>query len=563
MKRILGAPLWCHAAGLLLVLLALLPFARTDTVFFADEGSALAQARQLADGDGWTRPLSFPEADPGNKSFPLLNGTVVGDRLSPLGYHPTYSLALEPWYTVTGRTGGALLSITGLVVAAYLAGRLTRRLRPGLEVAAFWAVGAASPLFFDGYLTVAHTLAAAAAAAAALAIVRFLNREQRPVMLTVAGASLIAAGLLRNEAVLFTGAIGIVLLVEGLRWRDRPVLGLGVVLGVAGVATRAGEAAIRSQVLGTSVSQFSVASEGNWISHHADGAFTTLLLTSYGNFDLGDICLMLGVTCAFAAAVIARRRPDDRSGLLLFGGLAVALLAARLALTPTPVPGILWACPLLGVATVLISKAVIAGRPIRILLGATAVFALALLATQYSGGGGREWGWRYFSLALPIIIPIALIAIVDGAARLSSSDRRVAGRLLVGLCVLVSISAFLALRDTRSDNRAIVDGIRAAYEATPAADGGKPVVVTTQWGTIDRFNWDRVDQTRWLVIAPTDRSQVAVYLDRIAMLGVGEVTFVTTDIDEDLPFVTAHGDVVADVSLPNDHRVLTVRLRRP
>jgi hypothetical protein len=191
------------------------------------------------------------------------------------------------------------------------------------------------------------------------------------------------------------------------------------------------------------------------------------------------------------------------------------------------------------------------------------LFAVAVLVTQYSGGGGREWGWRYFSVALPVVIPLALLVIVEGGQRLVARDRVVLGRLLVAVCLAVSVLAVLALRQTRTDNREIVDGIRASYTATPAADGGKPVVVTTQWGTIDRFSWDHVDETRWLVVSPDNRSHVGLFLDRIARLGVGQITFVTTNIDADLPYVTAHGEVVGERSLADGHRVLTVRLRPP
>jgi hypothetical protein len=236
---------------------------------------------------------------------------------------------------------------------------------------------------------------------------------------------------------------------------------------------------------------------------------------------------------------------------------------ARLAVSAGPVPGIVWACPLIGVAVVLADRRVLGRRFVAPLTAAVGLFALAVLITQYSGGGGREWGWRYFSVALPVVIPLALLVIVEAGTRLGARDRVVVGRLLAVVCVAVSLLAVLAQRETRAENRQIVDGIRATYAATPAADGGKPVVVTTQWGTIDRFNWDQVDETRWLVVSPDNRSQVGVFFDRIARLGVGQLTFVTSNIEADLPYVTAHGDVLSERLLPDSHRALTVRLRAP
>jgi hypothetical protein len=563
MKRLLAASLWAHAALLFLVLVALLPFARPGTVFFADEGSALAQAKQLADGNGWSRSRSFSEADPDNKSFPLFN-SVGGDRVVPLGQHPTYALAVEPSFAAGGKAGAALLSIVGLTAAALLGALVGRRLRPGVEVAALWAIGASSPLFLDGYLVVAHTLAAAFAAGVALAVLRYLDRERRTVMAAIAVVCAGVTGLLRNEGILFAAAVGITLLVVGVRRRDRAVVVLGVLVGAAAEGSRLADAVLRSHVVHLgNAAQFGVAAQGSWLGSHVQSTFVTLLLPSYGKFDLGDVLLVIAVACALVAAVIARRRPDDRSGLMLFGGLAVALLAARLVVTPAPVPGLFLACPLLGVALVLSTKRVLTRPNLAVVGTAALVFAGAVLLTQYSGAGGREWGWRYFSLALPIVVPIALILVVDGAARISERDRRIAGRLLVALCALIGVLAFLALREVRRDDRQIVDGIRATYLATPAEDGGKPVVVTTQAGTVDRFSWEHIDETRWLAVDTDNLALLGGFLDRMRELGVGEITFVTANADRDRPIVAAHGDLITQRTLPDEHVVMTIRLHHP
>jgi lipoprotein signal peptidase len=529
-------------------------------VFFADEGSALAQAEQLADGDGWSRPLSFPRADPERTSFPLFN-SVAGDRVVPLGQHPAYALAVEPWYALAGTTGAALLSIVALTVAAVLGACIGRRLRPGIEVPALWAIGVSSPLFLDGYLVVGHTIAAALAAAVALAVLRFSDGEQRAAMGAVAVGFAVGTGLVRNEGILYAVAVGVTLVAVGLRRRDRPVVALGALVAAGAEGSRFADALLRSHVVHLGSAQFGVAAEGSWIGSHAQSTFVTLFLPSYGKFDIGDVLLIIGVVCAIVAAVIARRRPEDRNGLFLFAGLAVGLVVVRLFFTPAPVPGILLAFPLLGIAAALANRRVL-GRPnVGALATAMALYAGAVLLTQYAGAGGREWGWRYFSLALPVVVPLALIAIVDGAARISERDRRMAGRLLIALCAAIGVLAFLSLREVRHDDRQIVDGIRAAYQAAPAADGGKPVVVTTQAGTIDRFSWEHIDETRWLALDLKDRSQLAAYLNRIAKLGVGQVTFVTTHLDEDEPFIAGQGEIVDKRVFPDDHWVLTVRFR--
>jgi hypothetical protein len=165
------------------------------------------------------------------------------------------------------------------------------------------------------------------------------------------------------------------------------------------VAARVVESLVRARVVGeTGPHQFSVSTEGgSWLGQRVSGAFITLLLPSYGQFGAGDIALVLGVTCVIAAAVIARRRPDDRSGLLLFGGLAVGLLTVRLFLLAGPVPGIVWTAPLLGAGAVLFTRRLLEHRGVALLAGVIVLFAGAVLLTQYGSGGVNEWGWRYFA----------------------------------------------------------------------------------------------------------------------------------------------------------------------
>src|SRR4051812_20774278 len=97
LKRVWAAPLWVHAVGLGIVLVALVPLAKPDAVFFPDEGSGLAQAQQLADGDGWSRDPSFPAADPEFATYPIMNSPTA-NRIVPLGQHPAYALVVVPWY---------------------------------------------------------------------------------------------------------------------------------------------------------------------------------------------------------------------------------------------------------------------------------------------------------------------------------------------------------------------------------------------------------------------------------------------------------------------------------
>src|SRR5690349_20478429 len=138
LRRIAQAPLAAHAAALAIVLVALLPIIGTTGQFSADEGAAIAQARQLSRGDGWTVPDSFSQADPDGSAFPYELSSHGGDRYAPFSKHPVYPALLAPADRVLGNTGMLLWSIGGTVAAAVLTALLARRLDPALAVPAFW-----------------------------------------------------------------------------------------------------------------------------------------------------------------------------------------------------------------------------------------------------------------------------------------------------------------------------------------------------------------------------------------------------------------------------------------
>ena len=93
-----------------------------------------------------------------------------------LAKHPLYPVLLAAADRLGGVTGMVLLSLAGTVAAAGLAAVLARRLDPALVRPDLWMVGLASPLLFDGFLVIAHTLGAALAAAAVLLALRAVER---------------------------------------------------------------------------------------------------------------------------------------------------------------------------------------------------------------------------------------------------------------------------------------------------------------------------------------------------------------------------------------------------
>jgi hypothetical protein len=170
--RRVGVPLRAHVAALAVVLLALVPVIGTSASFSTDEGAAIVQAKSLARGDGWIVEHPLAEVDHADGRHYPLELAEWGERgFVPYGKHPLYPLLLAGADRVGGVTAMVLLSVAGTVVAAALAGALARRMDASLAPLAVWVVGIGSPLLFDGFLVMGHTLAAALAAGAVLAAV--------------------------------------------------------------------------------------------------------------------------------------------------------------------------------------------------------------------------------------------------------------------------------------------------------------------------------------------------------------------------------------------------------
>ena len=122
LSRFSRMPLGAHAAALLIVLLALMPYVRTDAVYYSDEGQAVIQAQHLANGDGSIVPDPVAAADPAATDYPLTNADVGAKGIAPLAKHPTYPLVLA----VLDRIGGTSAMI-GTSVSERWAPRCWRR----------------------------------------------------------------------------------------------------------------------------------------------------------------------------------------------------------------------------------------------------------------------------------------------------------------------------------------------------------------------------------------------------------------------------------------------------
>ncbi|MEL7206799.1 MAG: hypothetical protein AAGK32_00955, partial [Actinomycetota bacterium] len=350
-----GRPLWQHAVALFVLLLALLPVLGGVGLFSGDEGAALAQADLLLDEGRWGFDPPRPDLDPDNVVGPFDRADHITG--APFAKHPAYPVLLVPFVAVAGTAGAKILSLAGTVLAALAAALIAGRLRPGLERTTLWIAGLVSPLLFNGWVVIAHTLAAAACGFAALLVLDGLGGPSRRSRVIGVSVLVLAGILMRNEAVLFGIALGLGAIGVGVRERSRPVVGLGLA-GLVG--TGAG------YVLDTYLTDLVASPDpfvvgqtlqsSNYVLDRVFPTMQTLVMPVRGAIDGYDIVAMLSLGFAVAAAVVVRRRPEDQSGIILMAALAAGAALLRLTGPATAIPGLLPAFPLLVVGVIQLSR---------------------------------------------------------------------------------------------------------------------------------------------------------------------------------------------------------------
>ena len=72
---------------------------------------------------------------------------------------------------------------------------------------------------------------------------------------------------------------------------------------------------------------------------------------------------------------------------------------------------------LLPAGLVLVRRGTFASPAARLATSTAALFALAVLATQYPVGGSMEWGGRFFHVGLPLVVPVLLLAVAAARRR--------------------------------------------------------------------------------------------------------------------------------------------------
>ncbi len=540
--RVWARPLWNHVAALAVVLVALVPVLGTGASFSADEGAAIVQARHLSRGGGWIVDHPIPEADPSGTAYPLELSAQGSEGTAPFAKHPLYALMLAGADRLGGSTGMVLLSVAGTLIAAALGAALGSRLRPGLARSSLWAVGLASPLLFDGYLVIAHTLGAAFAAGAVVCALRGIEGRGRSAV-AVTGVAVCVAGatLLRNEALFWAIALGVVTGVVALRRRSLIVAAIAVASVTAAGVSHLGEQVWETSIVGgpggtgaAAAINSPVQVGAGFVSERLDSFALTWLRPTYGGVPRLTVLLVLMVAAIAVAAVAVRRRPGDHGVVVVLGATAAVSAVTAVALYPTNVvPGLLVACPVLVAGLATLGRSTVASVAARVSLGTFALFALAVAATQYSTGGSGEWGGRYFAIGLPVLVPVLLLALAQAGDRAGRSTRQAAVAALVACSMAMTVMGMASLRGAHRFTGRLM---ASAEEMGQATGSTRPVMVTTR-GLVPRMAWATFDRQRWLLTTPQDLQSL---LGRVGATGVERVVVMSDDLGNDLQRI---GDV--------------------
>ena len=437
-RRCWHRPLHWHAAALFVVLLGALALTLPLASFTTDEGSAVLQARQLEDGWKWRIGSPPPSLDPAGDSGLILNADVGSKGRAFYSKHALYPILVAGADLAGGRFGMFLISIIGTVGAGYAAALLARRLRPELDRPTLWITGLASPLFFYSFVIVGHTLLAALTGFAAVAAINGKGASIRRLVAIAFCCAL--AGALRSEGLFVGPALGIALASAGGLSKSAVLPRLPRAL-----------AAVGGTIVGATLDRLSAhAITGNSFPHVVtnDLGFLPSRWSGLAHSGLSgsmdkipsDAGLAVATVLLVLAAVLAGTPTRARPAGLLVAAAGLLYLLRGLIDPRQLIPGLVPAFPLGVFALIALRRRWRQSETTVVLTVASTIGLTAVVLTQYSGGGGLEWGGRYFAFTLPLLCPLVALSLAEVSPRLGTLRRAATGGLVVSVVVLGAVS---------------------------------------------------------------------------------------------------------------------------
>jgi len=555
--------------ALAIVLVALLPLIGTGSSFSGDEGAAIIEARHLARGEGWIVDHPLPGVGSSERTYPLVFSSRGANGSAPFAKHPLYALLLAAADRAGGTAAMVLLSMAGTLIAAALAATLAGHLRPTLVVPSLWVTGLATPLFFDGYLVIAHTLGAACAPGALVLSLRLLEKRGRPGVAIVGVATCLVVGtLLRAETVFWGIALGVIVGAVAISRRSAPVLLAAVTSVLSPVIARVGERAWVTQIIGHPIAAVGGGSKAG--VGFVTGRLQALELTWLAPGDLSalapgywwspraGLALLVMVSAVIIGAVTVLRMPGHRPVIVMLSVTAAAAAVAAFMIAPVNVvPGLLVASPVVGAGIFSLRRSGLVTLGSRLAIGTFTLFASAVVVTQYASGGSVEWGGRYFALGLPVLIPVLLLGLADAGGRLDGTTKHITFGALAICSLMTAAMGLTTLRAMhRLTGRLTTSADSVGRAITPV---GKPVMLATE-ASAPRLAWVSFERQRWLLVAP---DHLNATLGGLREAGISVVVLVTKSPTRDEAAIGLRADVqpVAGPAVGNGWQVVVLHLR--
>ncbi|MBS1838169.1 MAG: hypothetical protein JST64_10795 [Actinobacteria bacterium] len=431
-------------------------------------------------------------------------------------------------------TGPVLVSVFGAWAAALVAAFIARRLNSSYGVWALWLAGIGSPLFFDAYIVVAHTLAATCAGLAFLGVSRALEGGRKRHLLYALPA-VAAVTALRSEGAIFSAALGATVLVMSLglpplrriRWRSSAI---GLAVLVVGACTFVADKAFAAAIVGTRVSASPLSSLNTAAMDPVAGAWASLLRPFYGGWESVTLLLPLLVLGVWLAAVALRLLPS-RPLLPLVALVASAAASVGLWFWPPGlVTGLLVTSPLVIPGLVWLRRHDLQRAPVTRSLLVVGSATVGILLLNYRVGGAAEWGGRFFHLLLPILLAVVVLGLDNARRVLTRREAWVAGTCLVVVTASIAGAVVTTQVDMRRTVGDFVDGtVAAAHRLERQHPEWGPLVVAPvmmEQGGVDRYFWNQDVE----LLASTPIRALGVLLDSVAASGRTRM-LITTNVD--------------------------------
>lgn len=508
-----------HLCAVAIMLAAAFCWLAPRSIISADEGAVLAQARIIRESGTWGLPPD--PSDPSGRWFALDGSVQARGRFYLFTKAPAVPLLVAGLEGVGGIPLTVGLQTLCVLLASLTTGLIAEHIRRGRGPAALWVTALGSPLIFDGYWLIPHAAGALCFSLAILGLLRWMSSRRLSGVFLALGALVIGATL-RTEMALACAAIGLATLFAGpAGWRRRS--GVASMCMAVGVASYVLNNTWQRMVEGGSTSPlYRPNYHGGWVEGRVEGALTTLLLPGTGA-TFSALLTALAATCCLGGTILLRRSGSSERGRILLAAGAVAAVV-RLVFAPELVPGLVMAMPAILAWTILGTRHTVADRRMRWLLLTGGIFAGAVLATQYGGGAGGDWGGRYLHVAVPLVAVVAVAALSDRRELGGRDAVRVV--LVTGVVVSLAFSvSALRVHDEfrRGPLRVVTATWSLAGTGASTATDPRPLVVSG-WGPFGRFSHAKILTGRMLRV--TDPSDLEELRNALRREGVRQLTVV-------------------------------------